>query len=310
MRRSASTTCRCRRDVRVAAGIRRRALQARAEAAQAPGVVPRAGGALSTMADDDAGFLSRWSRRKARCAGGAGGRVPTPVELPPRQLLAVAMPAALPMRRIDAAAVRADVTSAAGPPPTLADVAALTRDSDYTRFVAPGVERRVKNAALKKLFTDPHFNVMDGLDTYIDDYNTPDPLPARMLRQMVQAASSACSTERQGREPRQPRRRAAAEPATAQAEAARSTAPHFPRPRPDEDTDLRLQPHDAAGRPGPEPGAAADGPGASSDGLEHRPHAAVPARGRRVPARRQGYRRAAATSCWSPARRSSACSSN
>ncbi len=62
--------------------------------------------------------------------------------------------------------------------PTLADVALLTRDSDYTRFVAPGVDTGVKNAALKKLFSDPHFNVMDGLDTYIDDYGMPDPLPA------------------------------------------------------------------------------------------------------------------------------------
>jgi hypothetical protein len=33
----------------------------------------------------------------------------------------------------------------------------------------------VRNAALKKLFTDPHFNVMDGLDVYIDDYGKPDP---------------------------------------------------------------------------------------------------------------------------------------
>ena len=35
--------------------------------------------------------------------------------------------------------------------------------------------------------TDPHFNVMDGLDIYIGDYNTPDPLPAGMLQKMVGA---------------------------------------------------------------------------------------------------------------------------
>ena len=40
---------------------------------------------------------------------------------------------------------------------------------------------------MKKLFSDPHFNVMDGLDTYIDDYGKPDPIPASMLRQMVQS---------------------------------------------------------------------------------------------------------------------------
>jgi hypothetical protein len=53
--------------------------------------------------------------------------------------------------------------------------------------VAEGVAPEVKNAALKKLFTDPHFNVMDGLDTYIDDYGKPDPLPAGMLRRMAQS---------------------------------------------------------------------------------------------------------------------------
>ena len=74
------------------------------------------------------------------------------------------------------------------PPPTLADVATLTRESDYSRFVAPEVDGEVKNAALKKLFGDPRFNVMDGLDVYIDDYSKPDPLPASMLRQMAQAA--------------------------------------------------------------------------------------------------------------------------
>jgi hypothetical protein len=49
------------------------------------------------------------------------------------------------------------------------------------------VTPEVKNAALKTLFTDPHFNLMDGLDTYIDDYGKPDPLPAGMLRKMLQS---------------------------------------------------------------------------------------------------------------------------
>jgi len=72
-------------------------------------------------------------------------------------------------------------------PPTLEDAAALTKDSDFTRFVGPGVSPEVKNAAMKKLFSDPHFNVMDGLDTYIDDYAKPSPLPDSVLRQMASA---------------------------------------------------------------------------------------------------------------------------
>jgi hypothetical protein len=50
--------------------------------------------------------------------------------------------------------------------------------------MARGVTSDVKNAALKKLFTDPHFNVMDRMDIYIDDYGQPDPIPLAMLRQM------------------------------------------------------------------------------------------------------------------------------
>jgi hypothetical protein len=49
------------------------------------------------------------------------------------------------------------------------------------------VAPEVKNAAMKKLFADPHFNVMDGLDIYIDDYSQPNPLPVEMLKKMVSA---------------------------------------------------------------------------------------------------------------------------
>ena len=143
------------------------------------------------------GFLSRWSQRKTLVRQ---GEVPVePVQVQPVQVELVQVepvPAALPTvpaqplantpgRAPDSPQRPAEPP--APPPPTLADVAALTPASDYSRFVAPGVDVGVKNAALKKLFTDPHFNIMDGLDTYIDDYGKPDPLPAGMLRQMVQS---------------------------------------------------------------------------------------------------------------------------
>ena len=41
----------------------------------------------------------------------------------------------------------------------------------------------------EKLFGDPHFNVMDGLDIYIDDYTKEDPIPPAMLRALNQARS-------------------------------------------------------------------------------------------------------------------------
>lgn len=71
--------------------------------------------------------------------------------------------------------------------PTLQDAQALTPESDFKPYMARGLAPEVKNAAMKKLFTDPHYNVMDRLDIYIDDYSKSDPIPESMLRQMVSA---------------------------------------------------------------------------------------------------------------------------
>src|SRR4029077_3412606 len=54
-------------------------------------------------------------------------------------------------------------------------------ESDFTAFLKPDVDANLKRAALKQLFRDPRFNVMDGLDTYIDDYTKADPIPPEML---------------------------------------------------------------------------------------------------------------------------------
>jgi hypothetical protein len=72
--------------------------------------------------------------------------------------------------------------------PTLDDVAKLQRDSDFSAFVRTDVGDDVHHAAMKKLFSDPHYNIMDGLDIYIDDYSKEDPLPAGMLEKMVQSS--------------------------------------------------------------------------------------------------------------------------
>ncbi|MEX8495101.1 DUF3306 domain-containing protein [Sphaerotilus sp.] len=167
------------------------------------------------------GFLSRWSRRKAQVQQGA----PVAEVLPP----VPATPVAPPEPAL----------------PTLADAAQLTPASDFTRFIARGVDPSVKNAALKTLFTDPHFNVMDGLDTYIEDYGLPDPLPLAMLRQMTQSKALGLFAD----------------------EDEEKTA--------DENTAVRLQPDDAAGHEGDRPDAGADAGGErgrAGDGA----HPAVP----------------------------------
>ena len=120
------------------------------------------------MAND---FLSRWSRRKA-------GKQDDALE-PAKEVTQSPVP-------IDSEAKAADLE--APPPLTLEDVEKIDHLApDFSAFMNPDVDPAVKQAALKKMFTDPHFNVMDGLDIYIGDYSKPDPLPPGMLERMVQS---------------------------------------------------------------------------------------------------------------------------
>jgi hypothetical protein len=73
------------------------------------------------------------------------------------------------------------------PAPELPPIDKLTIDSDYRAFFHPKVDEDVRRAALKKLFSDPRFNVMDGLDVYIDDYSKTEPIPPEMLAGLRQA---------------------------------------------------------------------------------------------------------------------------
>ena len=125
---------------------------------------------------NDESFLSRWSRRKTAERRGE----PEPEAAPPAEV--VSAPAVAPEP------VPVEPAPDAPPPLTLEDAAKLTPADDFTPFVARGVDEAVKRAALKKLFADPHFNVMDGLDTYIDDYSQPDPIPPEMLRELRHTA--------------------------------------------------------------------------------------------------------------------------
>ena len=112
--------------------------------------------------DDKEPFLSRWSRRKLDAKEDA--------------------PAAV------AAAEPAAAASAVPPAPAAESTAPATgRGSEYREFFDPQVEEKLRRTALKKLFSEPQFNVMDGLDTYIDDYSIADPIPDAMLRQLNQA---------------------------------------------------------------------------------------------------------------------------
>jgi hypothetical protein len=195
----------------------------------------------------DEGFLSRWSRRKVEAKQEVAAPAEASPTVPPGETEALTLqplgegrsggppdsPAPLPEEP---------------PPPTMDDVAALPTGADIRQFMAPKVDAGVKRAALKKLFADPRFNVMDGLDTYIDDYGKPDPIPMSMLRQMAQAQLLGLFDHEE----------------TAKASPDGATPPAVPQSStdplavpPDEDPDLRLQQDDAAG-----PGGTGEGPAA------------------------------------------------
>jgi len=143
------------------------------------------------MVEESQGFLGRWARRKTDALQGKPLEEPAVVVKPEAvEGAGVQIPTSGPMASAPAVASSSG-TSDAEPPEkialTLDDVKRLTQDSDFKPFMARDVGPEVRNAAMKKLFADPHFNVMDGLDIYIDDYSKADPIPESMLRQMVGA---------------------------------------------------------------------------------------------------------------------------
>ena len=103
-------------------------------------------------------FLSRWSRRKQQAREQPVEQTPVAVTPANQETL-----------------------------PVLPPLEGLNMDSDFRGFLNPKVDESLRRAALNKLFHEPHFNVMDGLDTYIDDYSISDPIPEAMLKTMKQA---------------------------------------------------------------------------------------------------------------------------
>ena len=90
-------------------------------------------------------------------------------------------------------------------------LANLTPDSDFSQFLRQEISEEVRRKAMKTLFADPHFNVMDGLDTYIDDYTISDPIPPEMMAALRQARTLLETPEAEA--PEEPANRAPATPA-------------------------------------------------------------------------------------------------
>ena len=122
-------------------------------------------------------FLKRWSQRKL-----AASREPaTPSgTVAPNAANAPSVAAACgPARRLP---------PLPRPPRRRCRRSTRCRSTPISRaFLQPKVDESLKRQALRKLFADPRFNVMDGLDVYIDDYSKFEPIPPELVAQLNQA---------------------------------------------------------------------------------------------------------------------------
>jgi hypothetical protein len=152
--------------------------------------------------------LRRWSKRKLEAARNedslrpvdnpAGGEAvrardiaapATPAEMLESTPVAIAVPADAASSSAPDAGPRSPAaqSGAASANVGLPSLESLTIDSDYSPFMQPGVDENVKRSALRKLLRHPRFNVMDGLDVYIDDYSLPSPIEPALARTLMQA---------------------------------------------------------------------------------------------------------------------------
>lgn len=138
----------------------------------------------------DVPFLSRWSRKK------------TDASVAPAETASAAILPGTKSQNPSTGAPYDAITAETPPPETdsapeaverqpLPSIDSLTPDADFSPFMAKDVDPTLRNQAMKKLFTDPHygFDNMDKLDIYVDDYSKPDPIPLEMLKMMYQSKS-------------------------------------------------------------------------------------------------------------------------
>lgn len=148
------------------------------------------------MSAEGESFLTRWSRRKRAAesakeqpAGNVVAEAPAP-----QPVRDASKPDAQP-NLVSASEASPDTSAVSDRPlPPIESLDGLR--SDYQAFFQQPVAEDIRHAALKKLFADPHFNQMDMLDVYVDDYTQFEPLPAAMRVRLPSARSFLLDPER------------------------------------------------------------------------------------------------------------------
>jgi len=70
--------------------------------------------------------------------------------------------------------------------PALPPADQLTPESDFSGFMHPKVKDALRRAALKTLFSDPHFKLPDPFEPYSGDWTVSETIPQAMLDSLEQ----------------------------------------------------------------------------------------------------------------------------
>jgi hypothetical protein len=156
---------------------------------------------------EDEPFLSRWARRKKESREGLTAEPAPTVELPAEQ---VPGPGAGGEECGAVAKAEGETAAADGapaPPLELPPLETLTAESDFGAFMQPGVDGALRRAALRKMFRNPIYGIVDELDPFRADFAAFTPLgdtitsdmkfhAERLLREQLEKAFE--STESAG----------------------------------------------------------------------------------------------------------------
>ena len=107
-------------------------------------------------------FLERWSRLKIKDREAVSNDVPAREAVPP-------------------------LAKADEPPAPLPSIEELTPESDFRPFMNANVDPATRRDALKKLFSDAHYNVPDPFEPYSGDLTGGEPITPEMLKTLNQA---------------------------------------------------------------------------------------------------------------------------
>ena len=108
------------------------------------------------------------------------------------------------LKREQAAEEQTPPVQAETPAPALPPVETLTSESDFTGFMNPKVKDELRRVALKKLFSDAHFNVPDPFEPFSGDWTVGETITPELLATLNQTRTLLLPPEEQEKQKQEP----------------------------------------------------------------------------------------------------------